>query len=108
VRGDARSRRVAIVPDGVVNGPPGAVDHLAALEEGEWGVIALCPPGLVPEAKELWRDAIVDQVVVFLDDDYEVVLIAGDDPEAERFVLALAAAGRAVTREDVLPGLRER
>ncbi|MDX6591073.1 MAG: hypothetical protein QOJ13_269 [Gaiellales bacterium] len=96
MRGDARSQRVAIVPDNVVNGPPGGVDHLAALEEAGWGVIALCPPGLVPEAREMWLDAIVEQVITFLDDDYEVALAAGDDPETEQFIRALAATGRTV------------
>ncbi|MDX6551613.1 MAG: hypothetical protein QOH74_101 [Gaiellales bacterium] len=104
MRGDARSRRVAVVPDGVVNGPPGDVDRLAVLEEQGWGVIALCPPDLVSEAREMWLDAIVDQVITFLDDDYEVALVAGDDAETMRFADALASAGRTVTREITLPG----
>jgi hypothetical protein len=39
---------------------------------------------------------IVEQVITFLDDDYEVALAAGDDPETEQFIRALAATGRTV------------
>jgi hypothetical protein len=52
----------------------------------------------------MWLDAIVDQVITFLDDDYEVALVAGDDAETVRFADALASAGRTVTREIALPG----
>jgi hypothetical protein len=103
VRGDARSRRVAIVPDGVVNAAGGAAGALHALEQEGWGVVALCPPGLVPAARDAWLDAIVEQVVTFLDDEYEVVLVAGEDDEADRFVNALEAAGRTVARRPSLP-----
>jgi hypothetical protein len=41
-----------------------------------WGVIALCPPGLEPSARGAWLDAIVDQVVTFLDGEYEVALVS--------------------------------
>ena len=77
MRGDGRSCRVAVVPDTVLNPPPGAPDRLTELADAGWGVMALGPPG----AGELWLDAIVDQVVTFLGDDYEVIL---DGPETRR------------------------
>jgi len=107
VHGDARSRRIAVVPDEVVNGTPGRADPLSALVEDGWGIVALGPADLVPEARDAWLDAIVDQVVTFLDDDYEVSIVCPDDPESHRFVGALASAGRAVTGE-IAPASRSR
>ncbi len=98
MHGDVRGRRIAVVPDTVVNPPVGGPDHLSSLAEEGWGVIALCPPGLEPSAHRAWLDAIVDQVVTFLDDEYEVALVYGDGPEMEEFVTALRAAGRTVMR----------
>ncbi len=46
-----------------------------------------------------WLDAIVDQVVTFLDDEYEVALVYSDGPEMEEFVTALRAAGRTVRQQ---------
>ncbi len=99
MRGDARSRRMVVVPDRVLNPPPGAPDRLSALEAEGWGIVALAPADLVPEASAAWLEAIVEQVVTFLDDGYEVALSTGDDPQLREFERALAAAGRAVTRE---------
>jgi hypothetical protein len=98
MRGDVRSRRIAVVPDGLLNPAPGDDTALLAnLEQEGWGIVALCPSGLVPAAKDAWLDAIVEQVVTFLDDGYEVALVTGD-PGAEEFVEALAVTGRSVTR----------
>ena len=97
MRGDGRSRRVAVVPDVVVNPPPGARDRLAELAMGGWGVVALPPPGLPADISHPLVAAAVDQVVAFLDGGYEVALLpAADDPGMRRFVTALAASGRAV------------
>jgi len=98
LHGDVGGRRLAVVPDPVVNRPVGGPDHLSSLAEEGWGVIALCPPGLEPSAHRAWLDAIVNQVVTFLDDEYEVALVYGDGPEMEEFVTALRAAGRTVMR----------
>jgi hypothetical protein len=98
LHGDVRGRRIAVVPDAVVNPPVGGPDHLSSLTKEGWGVIALCPPGLEPSAHRAWLDAIVDQVVTFLDDEYEVALVYSDGPEMQEFVTALRAAGRTVTR----------
>jgi len=97
MRGDGRSRRVVVVPDVVVNPPPGARDRLGELALGGWGVVALPPPGLPADISHPLVAAAVDEVVAFLDGGYQVALLpAADDPGMRRFVTALAASGRAV------------
>ncbi len=97
MQGDGRSRRIAVVADSIVNPPPGAPDRLAALADQGWGVIALCPDDLVPEAREAWRCAIVDQAVTFLDDGYQLALAGPVTGEVTAFVDALAATGHSLT-----------
>ena len=98
MRGDGRSRRVVVVPDVVVNPPPGARDRLGELALGGWGVVALPPPDMPADISHPLVAAAVDQVVAFLDGGYQVALLpAADDPGMRRFVTALAASGRAVT-----------
>jgi hypothetical protein len=97
MRSDGRSRRVAVVPDAIVNPPPGARDRLSELTLAGWGVIALPPPSLPAEISHPLVAAAVDQVIALLDGGYEVALLpAADDPGMRRFVTALAASGRAV------------
>jgi hypothetical protein len=97
VRGDGRSRRVAVVPDSVVNPPQGAGDRLSELALGGWGVVALPPSSLPADVTSPLVAAAVDQVIAFLDGGYEVALLpAADDPVMRRFVTRLAASGRAV------------
>ena len=103
MRGDGRGRRILVVPDSVVNPADGRTDHLSAFADEGWGVVALGPPGLVPVARDAWMEAIVDQVVTFIDDGYLVVLAEGDDPESERFSRALREAGRDVSGHIDLP-----
>ena len=93
MRGDGRSRRVAVVPDAVVNPAPSEPDRLAELAGAGWGVVAVCPPGLEPDVAAAWLAPIVEQVVIFLDASYP----ADGDVEMERFTAALAAAGREIT-----------
>ncbi|HYX87519.1 MAG TPA: hypothetical protein VE777_21315 [Gaiellales bacterium] len=97
MRGDARSRRVAVVADVVVNPPHGDRDRLAELASRGWGVVALPQPGLPDEVAEAMVTAAVDEVIAFLDGGYEVVLVPEEgDPEMRRFRAALAAAGRTI------------
>ncbi len=97
MRADGRSRRVVVVPDAVVNPPPGARDRLGELAIGGWGVIALPPPGLPSGVSAPLVAAAVDQVIALLDGGYEVALLpAADDPGMRRFVTALATVGHAV------------
>ena len=96
MHGDGRSRRVAVVPDAVLNPPSGARDRLGELALEGWGVVALPAPDLPAEITLPLIAAAVDEVIAFLDDGYEVALLpAGDDAVMRRFVAALAASGRA-------------
>jgi hypothetical protein len=99
VRGDGRSRRIAIVPDRVLNPPPGEPDRLAQLAQDGWGVVALPPAGFEGEAWQAWAGPLVDQVVTFLADDYEVAIWGPADDETERFSAAVRAAGWSIDRE---------
>lgn len=97
MQSDARSGRVAVVPDTVVNPPEGARDRLSDLAMGGWGVVALPPRNLPAEVIHPLIAAAVDQVIAFLDGGYEVALLpSADDPAMRRFVAALAASGRTV------------
>ena len=62
MRGDGRSRRVAVVADAVANLPPGSPDTLVALADGGWGVVVLPPGGLDASSRDAWLGAIVDQI----------------------------------------------
>ena len=97
MRSDGRSRRIAVVADSVVNPPAGAPDQLAALADRGWGVIALCPPDVLPELRQAWRSAIVDQVVTFLNDGYQLALAGPVTEEVTAFVDALRASGSSLT-----------
>jgi len=98
VRGDLRSRRVAVVPDAVLNPPVGGADHLTPLTEAGWGLVVLPPAGLPEGTERAMVAAIADQVATFLDDDYEVALGWPGDERTERLIEALSAGGRRVER----------
>jgi hypothetical protein len=94
VRGDGRSRRVAVVPDAYLNPAPGADDRLAGLAAAGWGVVALPQPGLPDAVERAALAAVADQLTAFLDDGYEVVLAEPHDPVAGRLHQVLGAGGR--------------
>lgn len=96
MRGDGRSRRVAVVPDAYLNPAPGAADRLAELAATGWGVVALPQPGLPPDVEAAMLAAVADQLAAFLDDGYEVALAEPDDPIARRLAALLAANGRGI------------
>jgi len=96
VRGDRRSRRVAVVPDAYLNPAAAAPDRLSELAEAGWGVVALPQPGLAPDLAAAALAAVVDQLTAFLDDGYEVALAEPDDPAAQRLAGLLAADGRRI------------
>jgi hypothetical protein len=98
LRGDVRGRRIAVVPDSVVNTPPGSSDLLVRLAAQGWGVMALSPPGIGPTESADLLDLVVEQVITFIDDGYDVALLRRDDPAVLEFVTALQATGRTVTR----------
>ena len=93
MRGDGRSRRVAVVPDACLNPPAGADDGLVGLAEAGWGVVALPPPGLPAGVEGAALAAIADQLTAYLDDGYEVALADPDDPAAARLNELLGAYG---------------
>jgi hypothetical protein len=47
---------------------------------------------------ESWLEAVVEEVVTFLDDDYEVALLRPEDPATQAFVNKLDKNGRAAIR----------
>jgi hypothetical protein len=97
MRGDARSRRVVVVPDVVMNPPQGARDRLSDLALRGWGVVALPPADLPADIAHPLVSAAVEQVIAFLDGGYEVALLpCAADPGMRRFVAALAVSGRTV------------
>jgi hypothetical protein len=96
VRGDGRSRRVAVVPDAYLNPAAGADDSLVRLAAAGWGVVALPQPGLAPEVERGALAAVADQLAAFLDDGYEVALAEPDDPIAARLNAVLEGEGRRV------------
>ncbi len=93
MRGDGRSRRVAVVPDALLNPPAGAGDELVRLAEAGWGVVALPRPGLPAAVEEAALAAVADQLTAFLDDGYEVALADPDDPAVARLNELLGAYG---------------
>ncbi len=96
MRGDGRSRRVAVVPDAYLNPEAGVDDRLGELAEAGWGVVALPQPGLAPDVEEAILAGVADQLAAFLDDGYEVAQAAPDDPVARRLDELLAAGGRRI------------
>ena len=96
MRGDGRSRRVAVVPDAYLNPGPGAVDRLAELAATGWGVVALPRQGLPPDVEAAMLAAVADQLAAFLDDGYEVALAEPDHAVARRLAELLAADGRRI------------
>ena len=98
MRGDARSRRVVVVPDVVMNPPEGARDRLGDLALDGWGVVALPPTDAPADVVQPLFAAAVDQVIALLDGGYDVALLpCAADPGMRMFVTALAASGRAVS-----------
>ena len=96
MRGDGRSRRVAVVPDAYLNPTGGADDRLIELGEAGWGVLALPRPGLPPEVEGAVLAGVADQLAAFLDDGYEVVMAEPDDPIAARLNHMLGAEKRRI------------
>jgi hypothetical protein len=76
MRGDARSRRVVVVPDAVLNPPDGdtsVVDRLVA--EG-WGLVVLPPAGLDADDEAELLEAIADQLAEFAQAGYALATLA--------------------------------
>jgi hypothetical protein len=86
MRGDARSYRIAVVPDDQLP------ELLDVLEEQEWGTIQLPPAEVDVATAQLWLEQVAEHVAEFVRNDYAVVLVEGD-PRADEFVRALGELG---------------
>lgn len=76
MRGDVRSRRVAVVTDAVVNDPRGAVD---ALIDAGWGLIQLPPTDLPAATRVALLEMIAEQVDEYQRHGYVVCACADAD-----------------------------
>jgi len=76
MRGDARSRRVVVVPDAVLNPPDGDTAVADGLVASGWGLVVLPPPGLDPDDEADVLDAIADQLAEFAQAGYALATLA--------------------------------
>jgi hypothetical protein len=83
---DARSRRVAVVPDALLDP---MLDELGA---AGFGIIQLPPAGLDAATREAWIEQAAEHVAEFVRTGYEVVLV-DDGSDAAALAAALAALG---------------
>jgi hypothetical protein len=81
-----------------MNPQHGVPDLLPRLAADGWGIIALASAELGSSERAALLDLVVEQVVTFIDDGYDVALLRRDDPAVLEFVTALQATGRTVTR----------
>jgi hypothetical protein len=88
VNRDARSRRVAVVSDDLLDG---LIDELG---RSQYGIIQLPPTGLDQETRAAWMEQVAEHVFEFVRNDYEVVL-ADDGSDGAALSAALAALGAA-------------
>jgi hypothetical protein len=72
MRGDARSGRVMVVPDALVNPPDGDTAAVDALVAAGWGLVVLPPEGLDPDDEAALLAVIDDQLAAFRQAGYEV------------------------------------
>ena len=84
---DARSRRVAVVADGLLDT---LLDELGA---ADYGIIQLPPAMLDAATRDVWIEQVAEHVAEFVRTDYEVVLADGGGEDASALAAALAALG---------------
>jgi hypothetical protein len=72
MRGDARSGRVMVVPDALVNPPDGDTAPVDALVADGWGLVVLPPDGLEPADEAALLAVIDDQLAAFARAGYEI------------------------------------
>jgi hypothetical protein len=75
VDGDARSSRVALVADELVNPGPGCLDALAVLEATDWGAVQLPPADYPDEVAEPLLDQVAEQAEEFARHGYRLVVV---------------------------------
>lgn len=89
---DARSLRVALMADQLVNPPPSGVDGVAAAAAAGWGVLALPADDYPAAVAERLLFEVAEHAEEFARHGYDLVLVGGRDGLAE----ALARVGIAV------------
>jgi hypothetical protein len=104
VEGDARSFRVAVCADALVNPEPGGLDGLAVCERAGFGVMQLPATWYPEDVAAGWLEQVAEQLDEYLRRGYAVVLVtcAGDPAGAgQRTALgaALGAIGHALPPE---------
>ena len=72
MRGDARSGRVMVVPDALVNPPDGDTTAVDGLVADGWGLVVLPPDGLEPGDEAALLAVIDDQLAAFRQAGYEI------------------------------------
>ncbi len=75
MRGDGRSRRVAVVSDRVVNPPDGDRTAMGRLAGAGWGLVQLPPRELEPADRAEAIAAIVEQLAAFAAEGYAIALL---------------------------------
>jgi hypothetical protein len=83
VRGDGRSRRVAVVSDRVVNPPDGDRALLERLGEAGWGLVQLPPDGLDPADRADAFRAVVEALTAFAQEGYALATELDEEERAE-------------------------
>jgi len=76
MRGDARSRRVVVLPDVLLNPPDGDTTTVDGLVADGWGLVVLPPAGLDPDDEAGAIDAIADQLAEFAQAGYALATLA--------------------------------
>jgi hypothetical protein len=84
---DARSRRVAVVADALLEAK---LDELAA---AGYGIIQLPPAALDGATRAAWIEQAAEHVAEFVRTGYEVVLVDDDGADTAALEAALAALG---------------
>lgn len=90
---DRRSRRIALVADGVMNPSGNGPDLMALLVAKDWGIIGLPPERLGRAAIAQWMAGVADQVAEFRRHGMTVVAVLDPDETTVIGELERACAG---------------
>jgi hypothetical protein len=100
---DARSFRVALIADKLVNPGPDSVDGLSVLDGAGWGAITLPPDSCPGDVAAEILDQVAEQVDEFRRNGYDVVLIGSrsgvEEALSARRISALPTIRPSSTRE---------
>ena len=100
MEGDARSFRVAVCADALVNPEPGGLDALAVCERTGFGVMQLPATWYPDDVAAGWLEQVAEQLDEYLRRGYSVVLVTrAGDPAGARQRDALGSALAAIGHE---------